>query len=216
MYATQRLAGNGKRIGIPYYNVEDANDGANCRADPVCKKCGLDHWTKECTIVDKDNTNTHTFIKCANFKGDHVAFSKECPQYKKRIEQIEQIEQRKEQIYNIGRKTAYPPINKTNYVPAPLPKINAWAKTDRAGPLSGQEPEEHISRHRTITTTEQNPQINFNTLVSEFNELNQLINVEHMVNLRTCQTDLEKFLKFKNFCELNFTADSHRAMQCIL
>lgn len=193
---------------------------ANCRADPVCTKCSLDHWTKECSIVDKDKTDTHTFIKCANCKGDHVAFSKECPQYKKRIEQIEQ---RKEQIYNIGRKAAYPPINKTNYVPAPLPQINAWTNIGRAVPHLGQELHDSVSRPRSTNTEEQNPQINFNTLVSEFTELNQLLNVEHMVNLirelnkqlRTCQTDLEKFLKFNNFCQLNFTADSGRSKQCI-
>lgn len=193
---------------------------SNCWADPVCTKCGLDHWTKECTIVDKDNNETHSFIKCANCGGNHVAFSKECPHYKKRLALIEQ---RKEQAYNNGRKTGYTPINKTNYVPAPVPEVNPWVNTGRSILQTGQKPTERAFIPRTINTEEPDPQMNFNSLVSEVTELNQLINVEHMVKLirelnsqlRTCQSELEKFSKFNNFCQVNFKADFEKAKQCI-
>lgn len=76
----------------------------NCRSQPTCMKCGDSlHWTKDCMKVKKDEETTHQNIKCANCQGNHLAFSKDCPVYQKRIERMK------------NNKTALVTKNKRSY-----------------------------------------------------------------------------------------------------
>lgn len=183
----------------------------NCRADPVCTKCGQLHWTKDCTQVYKDQAQTHCLIKCANCSGNHVAFSRECPLYKKRIELMEQ---RKDRTKNNGRKPTHPSNNKNSYVPAPLPRVNQWFKNSDSSIAPNNVQRSIIREGISHTNNQQETHTNFQSLVSEFGELNRLINLDNMIKLvrdinsqlRCCKNELEKFMKFNKFCMDNFLA----------
>lgn len=58
----------------------------NCMAVPKCLKCAASHWSRDCQNVHKDDKDTAKYIKCANCLGSHLAFSRECPIYIKKIE----------------------------------------------------------------------------------------------------------------------------------
>lgn len=50
----------------------------NCHVAPACLKSAGQHWTKECTLVKKDDSGTAKNIKCKNCSGAHFALDKEC------------------------------------------------------------------------------------------------------------------------------------------
>lgn len=180
----------------------------NCRSKPTCTKCGEPHWTKECDKVRKEDPNTHENIKCANCKGSHLAFSKECPVYKKRVEATE------------AKKQKISPINKRpNYVPAPLPATNPWTN-NRGNPWTSKEViEPNVSNAPQINDS----QLNFNNMVSEFQTLNQLIDIDKMVRLvrelnsqlRGCNSEFEKFMHFNKFCQTLFKATESELNRCL-
>ena len=47
----------------------------------VCAKCSKHHPTKECRNEQQPGTSSDSHVKCFNCKGDHPAYSKECPDY---------------------------------------------------------------------------------------------------------------------------------------
>lgn len=177
---------------------------ANCRSQATCTKCSDKHWTKDCTKVKKDEETTHQNIKCANCQGNHLAFSKNCPVYQKRIERMETKKQQ-----------SSPSTKKQNFIPAPLPTTNPWLN-NRGGRFND------VSRVPP-PPEKVDTQTNFNSLVSEFNMLNQLVDLEKMVRLvrelnmqlRGCTSDLEKFLKFSKFCQTQFKATETEINQCL-
>jgi hypothetical protein len=81
---------------------------ANCHAQAKCVKCAGDHLTRDCQLGNKITP------KCVNCDGDHTANNIKCPEYQKKLEAAQ--ERRKRNTKN------------EKYVPAPLPKENAWEK----------------------------------------------------------------------------------------
>ena len=54
----------------------------NCQSNIVkCGRCSLDHSTKDCNIEKLPGTSNRLDIKCANCKGNHPAFSRQCPTF---------------------------------------------------------------------------------------------------------------------------------------
>ena len=49
----------------------------------VCAKCSKEHPTKECSNDQQPGTSSDSLVKCFNCKGDHPAYSKECPDYQR-------------------------------------------------------------------------------------------------------------------------------------
>lgn len=195
----------------------------NCKAKPVCTKCGEDHWTRECKNVNKDNKETHQNIKCANCKGKHLAFSKDCPVYQNRVEQMEQ------------RKilTKRPSQKKPTFVPAPMPLNSPWISNNmNRGRITGTNGTpsmfnvSSVIPNRVTNENEHNKndsQSNFSSLINELNVLNQLIDLEKMVRLvrelniqlRDCTTDQEKIFKFNQFCQTHFKTNEISANPCL-
>lgn len=196
----------------------------NCRSKPICTKCGAQHWTKDCTTVDKEKEETHQNIKCANCQGNHLAFSKDCPAYLKRLEDIERRK----------NKLTKPAHKKPVFVPAPEPTTNPWknqtatTSARRMGitPTTNMRSNyvSSVISHQVGSSLPQNsnPQTNFSSLLTELNVLNQLIDLEKMVrlvrelnlHLRGCTNELEKFLKFHQFCQNSFEANEISALSC--
>lgn len=181
---------------------------SNCRAEPICTKCSKKHYTKECTLVIKEIPETHKHIKCANCQGSHLAFSRDCPVYKKRVESSKN-ERRKTTKSNEAEKTP-------KYVPSTGPTINPWIR----------EPQLRRESYEMIQTRLHNNKDNqhsVQTLISEFNELDKLINIDNMIRLvrelnltlRTCDNQLDKFLKFREFCNKISMADNNKESQCL-
>lgn len=189
----------------------------NCRSQPTCTKCADQHWTKECTKVDKENKETHQHIKCANCQGSHLAFSKDCPAYQTKVKDIER------------RKTnsSKPVLRKPSFMPAPMPTTNPWLnrmkpREARNMPLA---PPPNVRNNYVSSVISQeftgpspqksDHQTNFSSLIGEFNVLNQLIDLERMVRLvrelnsqlRSCKDEMEKFFILNQFCQFHFKAN---------
>lgn len=120
-------------------------------------------------------------------------------------------------------------------MPAPLPATNPWLRNQgKTNYLSNIRTTpglnyEHVSDpipSKVNPNSFQNgtPQNNFNSLVGEFNLLNQLIDLEKMVRLvrelnsqlRGCTNELNKFIKFNQFCQSKFMANTNTANTCQL
>lgn len=179
---------------------------SNCRCTPKCVKCAGDHWSRECVSVNKEDPTTAVHIKCANCNGNHLAMSKECPVYLNKLDSFEK--QRDDDMNKQARRQ--PPPNK--FIPASVPE-NAWHKK-RAPPsslLRSYAAQPSTSTEKP-TMANNNTGNDFNQLVSEFNVLNSLIDINHMIflvrslnsTLKTCTDDMGKFIAFKNFCQTNF------------
>lgn len=103
------------RVGVQWENRRSANPITQCRRCQIwghsmgncqrtyrCSKCAEPHQITECRHTGKP--------KCANCRGEHRAFSRECPVYQQKLAQyLEKFPQ------------AAPA--KPSYVPAPLPTI---------------------------------------------------------------------------------------------
>lgn len=190
---------------------------SNCRSKPICTKCGKEHWTKDCQLVNKNDESTHENITCANCKGNHLAFSRNCPVYQSRL------------TANMNRKNTTATFNKKpEFVPAPTPTTNPWMRnqkhvTERTNiePNSTQNLEK-VSSVIYPQSVNPDPQSNFSTLTEELNVLNQLIDLEKMVRLvkelnlqlRGCTNELDKFLKFNKFCQNFSMANTNIAYSC--
>lgn len=192
----------------------------NCHANPKCVKCSEAHWSRECNLVRKDDPTTAPFIKCANCKGPHLAMSNHCPTYRKRLEILER------QRLDGTKKHATRAPAKISYIPAPIPSINAWNHKRNQLPLSrvagniatqSSEIPQNMNRLQNHNSGD-----NFNSLVSEFIELDSLINMNRMISLvrslnaalRKCVSELDKFQTFNSFCLQNFGADKTVPSQC--
>lgn len=166
-------------------------------------KCGENHWSKICVKVFKDKVDTHINIECANCDESHVAFSKESPIIKNRIKIAEQMKNKLQDKSNFNK--SFRP-NKTNYVMAPPPQVNAWTHRNIN---NGQQV---VADQGSTQTTASN---DLSGLVREFNVLNNLIDLSKMLNLvrelnkvlANCKDDLEKFEKLNEFCQTNFKAN---------
>lgn len=180
---------------------------SNCRASPKCVKCGDDHWSRECKKVTKDDKESHVNIKCANCDGKHLAFSKDCPTIQRRHQIVQQLQAAREERTAMNRR---PTHSKANYVMAPPPTVNAW--TQRAT-LSERMQTPHTPF--VAVSGNKNIQNNITDLVSEFNILDQLVDLNKMLLLvrelntllRDCKDELEKFVTLNNFCLKNFLAN---------
>lgn len=178
----------------------------NCRADPKCVKCGQGHWSKNCTNVFKDNPETHIHVKCANCHGGHVAFSKDGPVIQRRQKLTETIKNTRVDKLNTKGPAV---MNRTNYVDAPVPRVNVWAQ-----PTSSTQRTPTVRANDCMMDGDMAAANNFNSLVSEFNMLNNLIDINKMLQLvreinrllANCKDNLEKFVTLNNFCQKNFKA----------
>lgn len=165
--------------------------------------------------MNKEDENTHQYIKCANCNGNHLAFSRDCTVYQKRIEAVEK---RRMLTGNNNKKQAY--------VPAPLPTTNPWNSKKSHEAPAPRWPNNNLSSVAPPKMNEnaqnKDAQATFNTLVSELNMLNQLIDLEKMVRLvrtlnsqlRGCTNELDKFLKFNQFCQTYFMTNDNSATRC--
>nr|CAH7760525.1 unnamed protein product [Callosobruchus chinensis] len=86
----------------------------NCQRQPRCLKCADEHWTNACT------KSRDTPAKCVNCLGAHPANYSGCPEYKKKLEVVDE-----------KRLSA-----KHLLKPAPLPATNPW--TQRSAPSVSQ------------------------------------------------------------------------------
>lgn len=191
---------------------------SNCFSTLTCVKCAEEHWSRECLLVKKDDPNTSVYIKCANCKGKHLAFSTECPVYQSKIGSISNQQNNS----NKNTKRLQPNIK---FVPAPIPE-NVWQRKrfERATetPSNSAQPKNNsgVPVIRQINSSDNN---NFDELVSEFKELNSLIDVNNMLalvrslnsTLKACTNEKQKFFAFNNFCQLNFGSDSTSSPQCL-
>lgn len=195
----------------------------NCRANPKCVKCSKDHWSRECTLVKKEDASSSIFIKCANCSGPHLAMSTECPAY---LSKLESIERQREMEGNSQRIIP----RRTQFIPAPIPE-NAWkrnrtGKNQNVAPPSTPTTSEQARRNTNKQDNVEMPDLgdnNFTSLVSEFNELNSLVDLNYMISLvrklnstlKNCKNDLEKFITVNNFCKHNFGAENSSTTQCL-
>lgn len=183
---------------------------SNCRASPQCVKCSEAHWSKDCTKVMKEDKETHSNIKCANCSGKHLAFSKECPILQKRQQMIQHLRSEREEKHNIRKP---PALRKVNYVMAPQPKENAWTQRTIINERATLPNYPVMASDSAIGS-----QCNFTDLVSEFNVLGQLVDLNKMINLvrelnsllKKCKDELEKFMTLNNFCLKHFQAQTAR------
>ena len=54
----------------------------NCQSTVIkCGRCSLEHATKDCNIEELPGPSNRLDLKCANCKGNHPAFSKQCPTF---------------------------------------------------------------------------------------------------------------------------------------
>lgn len=206
---------NAKRIIQCHRCQEWSHATSNCRARPTCLKCAGPHWTRECTIIEKNDEN-QKLIKCANCKENHTANSTNCPVYRAKIEQIERRKQ--SQAATLRNKTQ-------KFIAAPQPATNPWSRCSPFKPTNviqnaevhqGYAHGEHTSIINNVTNTQQHSQAadGMFKLVSEFDELNKLINVDRMFayvnelnyHLKQCKNELEKFITFNNFCKKYFSS----------
>lgn len=101
--------------------------------------------------------------------GNHLAFSKDCPVYKKRVEDIERRK----------NKISKPVQRKQIFVPAPT--TNPWqnqATTSTARHMGITAASNTRSNYvSSVISQSQNPQTNFSSLLNELNVLNQLIDL---------------------------------------
>lgn len=178
---------------------------SNCYSEPKCLKCADSHWTRECQKVKKEDPNTNKHIKCANCLGNHLAFDKECPVFLRKLE-----------LKNKTTKERLAP----KFVAAPIPTTNPWFKNRTANPntalpqnTTAQPTQQHQQQQQQQTQQHPNNQLSgFNELTNEIAQLNQLINIEKMLQLvkelnaklRSCTSEMEKFLAFNNFVQNKF------------
>ena len=87
------LCKNGLRIGHMLYRVSKyvkkptvmicyncsspSHLAANCKKDPRCSRCSLDHKREDCKVSVENNND----MKCPNFDGKHPATYAGCTKY---------------------------------------------------------------------------------------------------------------------------------------
>lgn len=181
---------------------------SNCSAQTRCLKCAQNHWSRDCTLVDKEDKSTHNNIKCPNCEGPHIATSKDCPVYIRRLE-----------IININKaKRAERSTPKLNLIPAPLPKSNPWINRNlpTQPPYLHTIPEQSHHLHNNQNDNRDNTNT-LMTLMGEFQTLNTLIDLNHMLMLvRELNTKLslyknnpmQQFVVFSEFCKEKFNNSS--------
>lgn len=180
---------------------------SNCSAKVTCLKCSLSHWSRDCTLVKKEDESTHKNIKCPNCEGKHLAFSQECPVYLRRIELLNKSKAKRAEIHN----------TKSQFIPAPIPIRNPWTRS-----YTNQQPHHTIPEQHTQLSIPQTNQHqpdtsnNLNTLMAEFNTLNSLIDLTHMLTLvrelnsklKNCRNLQDQFMTFAEFCKEKFDQSS--------
>lgn len=191
---------------------------SNCSAQTKCLKCSQNHWSRDCTVVVKDDPKTHINIKCPNCDGNHLAMSQDCPVYLKRLELINRSKNKRTEL------------RKPNFIPAPIPKINPWLHNNIQKPAttySIPDQNNYLHFNRTPIAQTNNPQhllINndtdttntLTTLMDEFKTLNALVDLNHLLTLvrelnirmRSCKNVMEQFITFNQFCKEKFNSQN--------
>nr|CAH7734774.1 unnamed protein product [Callosobruchus chinensis] len=179
----------------------------NCQRQPRCLKCADEHWTNACTKT------RDTPAKCVNCLGAHPANYSGCPEYKKKLEVVDE-----------KRLSA-----KHLLKPAPLPATNPW--TQRSAPSMSQNERNTDPKHypplpksrreedsaanipatrREATTYGTKDGIDLFTSISEeVNQLNHLVNLRGLLEvfkdfnhqLGTARNSQEKFTTFIQFVQ---------------
>lgn len=179
---------------------------SNCSAKLRCLKCSNAHWSRDCTLVSKDDVNTHQHIKCPNCEGKHLAFSQDCPVYIRRVELINKSKERR----NYQQHQPAP-----RYIPAPPPKTNPWLAQNRSQNHQVAEqaqPRQVNNLFQNNVESENSDNNTFTTLLGEFQTLNSLVDLEYMLklvkelNLKliNCKNEMEQFLVINRFCSERF------------
>lgn len=189
---------NKKRITQCHRCQEWGHATTNCHVTPKCLKCAEEHLTRECK---KPAT---TPAKCANCGNDHPANATICEKYIEKLNWITKATGTNKQPtkgnknVDIMDENIFPRLRRET-----LPKtetINYWTQPNR------------IKQKQAATTQEAADTSNqihsdFNSLVNEFKDLNNLINVKEMLSdirrlntkLSKCTSHVEKFEVFYNF-----------------
>jgi hypothetical protein len=157
---------------------------ANCHAQAKCVKCAGDHLTRDCQLGNKITP------KCVNCDGDHTANNIKCPEYQKKLEAAQK--RRKRNTKN------------EKYVPAPLPKENAWEKRKKNTGSERAESSYTERKHSTATPSTEsvrtstqstqpigNSQGNTSELFAQIKRLNSLCNISNLIR---ALTDLNNLL----------------------
>lgn len=214
---------NAKRLSQCHRCQEWGHATRNCRVNPRCLICANSHLTVDCKL--KGSTDSDG-VKCANCGDKHPANSIDCPVYKKKIEWLDSRKRTNQPATNNKRP---PPIASSasfpRLKPAPPPATNAW--TVRANRIAAEAAPTPASSQPTTSTASvgvsankcesgsgsanvpKDPMTGVNALMSEFNKLNKLINVNRMLSLVTelnkqlekCNTFADQFICFNNFCQ---------------
>lgn len=149
---------------------------ANCHRTPNCLKCAENHATRECP------KSMNTPAKCANCFGSHPANSTECAIY------VNICNRRAR-----NAKTAAPAAPKV-YREAPIPAVNVWEERRKAQEAK-QKPVSGMANPQTTPKTPTSPPTNkthdtnntnnfqnaFYELKSEFNRLNQYVDIRQLL-----------------------------------
>jgi hypothetical protein len=185
---------------------------SNCYGDPKCLKCAESHLTKDCK---KPQT---TPAKCANCEGSHPANYTSCSAYLKRMEKTagkkKTTEQRppplEKRVHppSINDMASYPPMLQ----PTPTPKPTTRTATAWGKPPADRPPQTSYTHQltRPTGTGVKNTDISdFLELINEINNLKKEINLTKMLaavkglsaQIKSCQTQIEKFEAFTQFCQ---------------
>lgn len=200
----------------------------NCHAKARCKHCAGSHATKDC--------NTKTSIKCANCQGPHTANDTTCPTYTQRTEWVEETRNNQKKTQHGShyhpQTKEFPPITHTD---TPAPNQNFWkirqqSQQQQQRQQPSRDPQqqqqesqrqdqqqENMSQHtHTLPThtgqppiTFQQPIDSFRDLMSEFNTLHTLVNIDELLRaikslntqLKQSTSPLQTFTIFTKFAE---------------
>lgn len=126
---------------------------------------------------------------------------------------VDTTDTRKQHASNISKRP--------KFIPAPIPTTNPW--NNNRGQKANEVNRVAPPQTNNVTHQRDQPQTSFNTLVSEFQMVNQLIDLDKMIRLvrelnlelTNSTNELEKFVKFNKFCQTHFMANESQNNRCL-
>lgn len=146
-----------------------------CGAKPNCVKCAGPHNTKECNIVERNNNP-----KCSNCGGSHTANYSQCPALLKYLE-----------ARDISKTLRQEKIQKTTLQPN-REKQQTYYKKSTDGPSYAEIAQGKNNYPKSNFQTQNSDEVeDFNTLLKEVRELNNVCNIRQMIELiRNIKSDM--------------------------
>lgn len=183
-----------KKISQCFNCQRFGHGSSNCNYAPRCVKCIDGHLTKDCKIT---RTSGHP-VQCCNCKGPHTANYSECPYL------VSLLKQNHNSSKENSRSSTLPPNLDQNNFPSLKKRnsVNSFIKTNVqfsnvAANNSNQ------NSHKEVD--------DFQTLVNEIKELNQICNIKQLINLvknfknslSRCSNDFERISALQSLTESN-------------